>query len=94
MNAPELGAIATSRAGHDKAQTFVIVGRDGDEYALLCDGASRPVEKPKRKKLKHLRVEPHVAEEIREHLLAGETLQNAQVRKALIALGYHKEPGK
>ena len=94
MNQPELGAIATSRAGHDKGRAFVIVGRDGGEYALLSDGASRPMERPKRKKLKHLRVEPGVAKEIRERLLTGEPVQNVQVRKALIALGYRTETGK
>ena len=94
MNEPELGAVATSRAGHDKGQAFVIIGRADSEHVLLADGRKRPVTRPKKKKLRHLRVEPHMAEEIRTLLLGGTQPQDADVRKALLALGYNMEPGK
>ncbi len=45
--------VVSSSAGHDKNGYFVIVELTGD-FALICDGKRRPLEKPKRKRLKHL----------------------------------------
>ncbi len=50
----ERGVLAVSLAGHDKGRTFAIIKADG-EYAFIADGAARSVDKPKRKKLKHLK---------------------------------------
>ena len=94
MNEPELGAVATSRAGHDKGRAFIIVGRADSEHVLLSDGCTRPIARPKKKKLRHLRIEPHSAEAIRTLLLADTQPQDADVRKALNALGYNTESGK
>lgn len=94
MNEPELGAVATSRAGHDRGRAFVIVGRADSEHVLLADGDTRRMEKPKKKKLRHLHIEPRTAESIREALLAGRTVLDADLRKALAALDYNTESGK
>ena len=91
MNFPETGAIAVSRAGHDKGRAFVILGRADTEHVLLSDGRSRTVERPKKKKLRHLHVEPKAAEDVREKLLAGQAVSNAEIHKALLALGYSDE---
>jgi ribosomal protein L14E/L6E/L27E len=48
-----IGSFATSKAGHDKDTLYVIVDEQGD-YVYLCDGRLRPVEKPKKKRLKHI----------------------------------------
>ena len=42
-----------SLAGHDKGELFVILDVQG-EYLILSDGKYRTVEKPKRKKIKHV----------------------------------------
>jgi len=42
-----------SLAGHDKGELFVILDAQG-EYLILADGKYRTVEKPKRKKIKHV----------------------------------------
>lgn len=47
------GQIVRSAAGHDKGGFFVVIKTDG-EYAFICDGKHRPLERQKRKKLKHL----------------------------------------
>ncbi len=47
------GLIVRSGAGHDKEQFFVIIQREND-YAFISDGKRRKLEKPKKKKLKHL----------------------------------------
>ena len=50
------GKIVKSKAGHDKGLLFVISGvSDTDDgYVFIADGGSRRIEKPKKKKLKHL----------------------------------------
>ena len=48
-----IGAIVCSRAGRDKGGLFVVVGMEED-ILLLADGDTRKVEKPKRKKRKHI----------------------------------------
>ena len=47
------GMIVISRAGHDKGSAMVVVSVEGD-FALVCDGKHRPLDRPKRKKHKHL----------------------------------------
>ena len=49
----KLGAVAISRAGHDKGDRLAVVRLEGG-YALVCDGKSRPLSKPKLKNLRHL----------------------------------------
>lgn len=48
-----MGTVVVSAAGHDAGGVFAVVGFT-DGYALIADGKIRRLEKPKRKKLKHL----------------------------------------
>lgn len=47
-----VGRIVFSKAGRDKNHIMVTVAVDGD-YLYLCDGKERPLERPKRKNVKH-----------------------------------------
>ena len=47
------GMVVRSRAGRDAGRWFVILELDA-EYAYLADGGLRRLEKPKRKKRRHL----------------------------------------
>lgn len=47
------GTIVRSKAGHDKGSFFSVLSVTED-MALITDGKSRTIDKPKRKKLKHL----------------------------------------
>lgn len=49
----EKGCIVISKAGRDAQRFFVVLDVDKD-FAIIADGKARPLEKPKRKKLKHL----------------------------------------
>ena len=48
------GLIALSLAGHDK-NNFMVVLDANEKEALVCDGKSRNIEKPKRKNIIHLK---------------------------------------
>lgn len=48
-----LGQIVLSKAGKDRGSFYAIVLED-NEFAFIADGRLRKVEKPKRKRKKHL----------------------------------------
>ena len=50
-----LGSIVVSKAGHDRGDLLMVAGiESGGEVLLLVDGKRRPVQKPKRKKFRHV----------------------------------------
>ena len=74
--------VVVSTAGRDRGQMFYVIGTEG-VYTLLANGKDRPLEKPKRKKVKHvskvLRAETRVAAK----LIAGDKVLNSELRKDL-----------
>lgn len=51
----KIGMIVRSAAGHDKGNFLVITAVEGD-FAFVADGKERKLEKPKKKRLKHLKL--------------------------------------
>ena len=51
----EKGMLAKSKAGHDKGQVYVIYDVD-QTYVYLVDGNKRKMERPKKKKIKHVQM--------------------------------------
>jgi len=90
MEYESIGRIALSRAGRDKGRAFLVVAEDPCEpdYLFVVDGALRKLSKPKKKKRKHLHLEPAIAEDIREKLLSGKQVFDAEIRSCLRNLGY------
>ncbi len=89
MSESPLGQVAVSKAGRDQGRAFLIVGVADEAHVFLCDGVLRKLDRPKKKKLKHLRIEPVCAEQIREKLNEGSRIFDAEIRKQLITLGYN-----
>ena len=52
---PARGLIVCAMAGRDRGRYFVVLEAEGG-YALIADGKSRKLAKPKKKNAKHLRV--------------------------------------
>ncbi len=50
-----IGQFVTSKAGHDKDRLYVIVAEEG-EFVSLCDGRLKPLERPKKKRRKHIQL--------------------------------------
>ena len=78
----ELSDIVVSLNGRDKGKLFFVMGKT-EPYALICDGRSRRVEKPKRKKLRHLRLETKSDCRTAGKIKSGGRPANSEVRKAL-----------
>ncbi|MDR2074146.1 MAG: hypothetical protein LBP36_02125 [Oscillospiraceae bacterium] len=47
------GSVVRSAAGHDRGDFQLVISVEG-EFAWVCDGKHRPLEKLKKKKRKHL----------------------------------------
>ena len=55
VNEVNKGMLAKSKAGHDKGHIYMIYDVD-ETYVYLVDGKTRSLEKPKKKKRKHVQV--------------------------------------
>ena len=77
--------VVMSTAGRDKGKLFYVIGTD-PVYLTLANGKDRTLEKPKRKKRKHiqkvLRSETRVAEKLR----LGDKVLNSELRRDLAYL--------
>lgn len=78
-----VGRVVFSKAGRDKGKKMLIIDVVNDEYVYLTDGSLRRVEKPKKKKLKHLIITDIVSEEIQNDLLSEKKVSNTKIRKFL-----------
>ena len=47
------GRIVCSKAGRDKGRFMAVLETDGN-FVYVCDGKERPIERPKRKNIKHI----------------------------------------
>lgn len=57
-----VGQIVCSKSGRDKGYFLVIV-KEEDGYVFVCDGKERPLERPKRKNVRHIAFTNTVLEE-------------------------------
>ena len=72
--------LAVSRAGHDRGKTYVVIHED-PPYVLLVNGSTRPLAKPKRKKVMHVQLVRHLPDELAETL--QQIRDDSDVRRVL-----------
>ena len=77
--------VVISTAGRDQGELFYVLCTE-EQFVTLVNGKNRTLEKPKRKKRKHvekvLRSETRVAEKIR----SGDKVLNGELRRDLASL--------
>ena len=77
--------VVVSTAGHDQGEIFYVISTD-DQFLYLANGKDRTLDKPKRKKRRHvqkvLRSETRVAAKI----LSGDKVLNSELRRDLAYL--------
>ena len=80
--------VVVATAGRDQGKLFYVVGTD-PVYLMLANGKDRTLDKPKRKKRKHvqkvLRAETRVAAKI----ASGDKVLNSELRRDLAYLSQH-----
>lgn len=77
--------VVLSMAGHDKGMLFFVLDTDG-VYVSLANGKERKVERPKRKKSKHVRKLPRPDSRLTEKIRSGEPILNSELRRELAIL--------
>jgi ribosomal protein L14E/L6E/L27E len=78
-----IGKIVYSKAGRDKDKYFMILDVLNEEFVYLVDGDLRRIEKPKKKKIKHLIFTDKICDEIKDIILKGKRLNDSNIRKAI-----------
>lgn len=77
-----IGCFATSIAGHDHNNIYVIIDAD-DEYVYLVDGKIRKVNNPKKKKLKHVQLIKRTDNTIAVRINNNVALSNEDIKYAI-----------
>ena len=80
---PVIGRVVFSKAGRDKGKMFIVVGIVNEDFVLIADGDLRPMERPKKKRLKHLRYTNRIASAIVDKMERGAKVVNADLKEAI-----------
>ena len=71
---------AKAKAGHDKDQIYFIL-KEEEEFVYLVNGTTKPLEKAKKKKRKHIQIIERLPEEISKIIEDG--LSDESVKRAI-----------
>ena len=74
--------LATSKAGHDKKQIYLVLKED-DEYCYLVNGTTKLVAKPKKKKKIHLQLIKNIPENVLAELKDKNELDDVLIKRIL-----------
>ena len=78
-----VGKMAISKAGRDKGKYYIVIKQIDDNYVFIADGKLKTIDKPKRKKLKHLNISAEVASEIKEAIISNDNNVDIIIKKFL-----------
>ena len=77
--------VVVSTAGRDQGEWFYVIAED-QTYLFLANGKDRPLDKPKRKKRKHVQKVLRSETRVAEKLLHGDKVLNGELRRDLAFL--------
>ena len=80
-----IGDVVLSTAGRDQGKLFYVIGTD-PVYLLLANGKDRTLDRPKRKKRKHIQKVLRSDTRVAHKLLAGDKVLNSELRRDLAYL--------
>ena len=83
----EAGRVVESTQGRDRGGIYLVLGPAGGDCVLIADGLTHPLEKPKKKKTRHLRARP-VRIDLEQARPEGGKLQSSDLRRALENAGF------
>lgn len=78
-----IGQLVKSRAGRDKGNIFIVLDIIDDRHVSIVDGDLRKLDKPKKKKVKHLIVYNTVITDFKNKINEGIKINNGYIRKLL-----------
>ena len=74
--------VEVSTAGHDQGEIFYVISTD-DQFLYLANGKDRTLDKPKRKKRKHVQKVLRSETRVVEKLIQGDKVLNSELRRDL-----------
>ena len=81
----QISDVVVPIAGRDTGHWHYVIAVDG-EFLLLADGKGRTLEKPKRKKRKHVQKVLRSETRVAAKLLSGDKVLNSELRRDLAFL--------
>ena len=78
-----IGNVVLSKAGRDKDHLYVIIREVDKDYVLLSNGSTKTVDKPKKKKTKHLNFLNVVDDEIKEAITSMDKSTDLKIKRFL-----------
>lgn len=76
-----VGGYAISKAGHDFGNRYVIIHIE-NEYVYLVDGKVRTLERPKKKKMKHMTMLHQIDHSLADKIM-NKTVKNEEIKRAM-----------
>ena len=81
------GYFAKSKAGHDHGKVYIIVKgtheTGKDDFVMVADGIVKTIDKPKKKRTKHLQIILKCDEVILEKMTNGQEIKNEDIKAAI-----------
>ena len=74
--------VVVSTAGHDQGELFYVIDED-PIYLMLANGKDRTLDKPKRKKRRHVQKVLRSETRVAAKLLSGDKVLNSELRRDL-----------
>ena len=74
--------VVVSTAGHDQGELFYVISMD-DQFLYLANGKDRSLDKPKRKKRKHVQKVLRSETRVVEKIIHGDKVLNSELRRDL-----------
>ena len=76
----ETGSVAISMAGRDQGRRMAVLREMDEDFVLTVDGKTRTMDRPKKKRRKHLKPTGEVLEEMRNRIAMGQTVHDHELR--------------
>ena len=79
----KIGEVVCSKAGRDKNKYFIVTKIIDELFIEICDGKLRKLDKPKRKKIKHLKGTDVIIESLSDRIVTDQKVTNSDLRRAI-----------
>ncbi len=77
-----VGDIVFSKMGRDSGRYYIVMAVE-ENYVYICDGDLHKVDKPKKKKIKHIDKSGSFSEYVSAKLQEGAKVTNAELRRTI-----------
>ena len=86
-----IGKVVLSKAGRDTDHLYIIIESLDSDYALVANGSTKTIDKPKKKKLKHLDFIDVVDDDLKKAIILRDKSTDLKIKRFLKLKGIVKE---